>query len=81
MSEKVYLGRSESKDTQYGKMHKVSFGPKDFDKMQLMKNEKGWLNCLIKESRDGNLYLEVDTWEPKDKEVSKQSIDDTDVPF
>tara|TARA_R110002096_G_scaffold306639_1_gene501268 strand:- start:871 stop:1119 length:249 start_codon:yes stop_codon:yes gene_type:complete len=79
--EKIYLGKSESKETEYGKMHKVSFGPQDFEKMEKFKNQKGWLNCNIKESREGNLYLEIDTWKPKPQMSKGQVNKESDVPF
>jgi len=79
-NEKIYLGKTETKETKYGKMHRISFGPQDFEKMAKLKNSKGWLNCNIKESQEGGMYIQVDTWKPKEKAVSAPTSDD-DMPF
>jgi hypothetical protein len=59
----------------------------------LRNNEKnGWVNLDIKYGRSGNAYLELDTYEPKNKDVektapavsSKPSVDEDDeedLPF
>jgi hypothetical protein len=76
---KVYLGKTETKETEYGKLHKVSFGPKDFEKLNQYKNDSGWVNCLIKESKEGSLYLEIDTFKPKPK--TAEAEESYDSPF
>lgn len=49
-------------------------------------NEKGYINIVGKESKDGKRYLSVDTWKPDKKEDSKSvtpsaDIKPEDVPF
>ena len=39
-----------------------------------MKN--GWVNMAIKKSKAGNYYMELDTWEPKQKEQETVKEDD-----
>lgn len=40
----------------------------------LRKNAKnGWVNCNLKTSRDGKIYVELDTWEPSSAGRSGQS--------
>ena len=39
-----------------------------------MKN--GWVNMGIKKSKAGNYYMELDTWEPKQKEQEPVKEDD-----
>tara|TARA_R110002020_G_scaffold31694_7_gene98449 strand:+ start:3108 stop:3362 length:255 start_codon:yes stop_codon:yes gene_type:complete len=39
-----------------------------------MKN--GWVNMGIKKSKAGNYYMELDTWEPKQKEQETVKEDD-----
>jgi len=42
----------------------ISFKVDEFIK-SLKENEKnGWVNANLKTSRDGKLYIELDTWEP-----------------
>lgn len=59
----------------------------------LRNNEKnGWVNLDIKYGRSGNAYLELDTYEPKNKDVEKtapavkstpqvEDEDEEDLPF
>ena len=59
----------------------------------LRNNEKnGWVNLDIKYGRSGNAYLELDTYEPKNKDVEKsapavkptpqvEEEDDEELPF
>lgn len=44
---------------------------------------KGYVNLQVKRSRDGKMYLEVDTWEPKaeGRRTESQRSNDDDVPF
>jgi len=55
----------------------------------MRKHEKnGWVNLQVKQARTGNYYVELDTFEPKEKSSGKQgqasqpSADtDDDLPF
>lgn len=75
--EKKYIGRSRSLETKYGKMHKVGISRSDFDKYA--KND--WLNVLIKFSKEGNAYLELDEYQPKKGESDSWNKNPNDVPF
>ena len=44
-------------------------------------NSKGYVRMSIKESKNGRLYVELDTWEPKmPSETMKDDFED-DIPF
>ena len=63
---------------------KARFSVKVKDFYEFMKaNEKnGWLNIDIKESKDGKMYAELDTWEPDSgHQPDNPPITDEDVPF
>lgn len=36
--------------------------------LEKYKNEKGWLNCDLKKSKEGKLYLELNQFKPKTSE-------------
>lgn len=38
-------------------------------------NEKGYVKIAIKRSKQGKVYAELDTWEPKKKETSGNETD------
>ncbi len=55
--------------------------------MNLHKNEKGWLTVILKKSKGGKMYFELDTWKPT---VSKtetlensdgRAINPDEIPF
>lgn len=58
-TQKIYVGRVETKEGQYGELISVAFGPQDFDKLEAAKNAKGWVNLNWKQSKEGGYYLEV----------------------
>lgn len=68
MSSKIFIGRVDSKQMQGGngpwEKITIAFGPKDFEALQMHKNEKGWVNLLFKESAQGKKYIELDTYVP-----------------
>jgi hypothetical protein len=59
MSDKVYVGRVETKEGKYGELVSVSLGPQDFEKLEAAKNERGWVNLNWKQAKDGGYYMEV----------------------
>jgi len=81
MSDKVYVGRTEEKETTFGTITKLSFGPQDFEKLEQYKNASGWVNMEIKTSKDGGLYVEIDTWKPTPKTAANQSSQVSDEPL
>ena len=36
--------------------------------------KNGWVNLDLKKSKGGKYYYELDTWEPKEKEKSEESV-------
>jgi predicted dithiol-disulfide oxidoreductase (DUF899 family) len=59
MSDKIYVGRVETKEGKYGELISVSLGPQDFEKLEAAKNQRGWVNLNWKQSKDGGYYMEV----------------------
>jgi hypothetical protein len=43
---------------------KISLNTADLDKIKENMNEKGWINIVMKEGKNGNPYLQVDNWKP-----------------
>ena len=69
MSDKIFIGRVDVKQMNgvNGSFEKISIslGPQDFEKLQSLRNGKGWVNLLFKESGStGKKYLEVDQYVP-----------------
>ena len=60
-TQKIYVGRVEVKEGQYGELISVAFGPQDFEKLEAAKNERGWVNLNWKQSKEGGYYMEVYT--------------------
>jgi len=63
MSDRIFIGRIEKKQTQYGVLTKIGINQADIEKLQSNLSEKGWVNLVIKE-KDGKSWMEVDTWKP-----------------
>jgi hypothetical protein len=64
MSDKIFIGKAEKKQTQYGEITKVGLTTADLDKLRDNLSEKGWVNFVIKEGKNGNPYLQIDNWKP-----------------
>lgn len=73
--DKVFVGNIKTKETKFGQIEVVGINKADIQTMAKHMNEKGWVNLLIKTSKDGKRYLEVDTWKP-----SAEIVKD-DMPF
>lgn len=63
MADRIFIGRVEKKQTQYGILTKISMNTTDIEKLQSNLSEKGWINLVMKE-KDGKSWIEVDTWKP-----------------
>ena len=69
-SKEDYLGKCNTITTAFGTMRKISFGPKDLQKLNDFATEnKGWVNVLVKMKKSHNagesdFYVELDTWKP-----------------
>jgi hypothetical protein len=46
-------------------------------------DEKGWVNMDLKESQGGKLYIELDTFKPKNQvaTTTQEDINPADIPF
>jgi hypothetical protein len=47
---------------------KIGVSKEDFDKYQ----KNGWVNAVLKKSKKGKYYLELDEWTPEKKEASHE---------
>ena len=53
----------------------------------LRSRDEEWINIDVKESKNGKMYCELNTWKPEDKkesavkEVKKDTFVDNDIPF
>lgn len=63
MADRIFIGRVEKKQTQYGILTKISMNTTDIEKLQSNLSERGWINLVMKE-KDGKSWIEVDTWKP-----------------
>lgn len=70
--EKVFLGKVKSVETQFGDILKISFGEEDLKKLYKHKNVAGWSNWEIKKSKSGTMYMELDTWVSKERNVEEK---------
>lgn len=73
MEKQKFIGRVKTIQTKYGDMIKISLGPKDLEQVK-----NGWINMILKKSKEGSYYLVEDTYEKKDSDSPKKNID---LPF
>lgn len=64
-NKRKYVGRVETKNTQYGDIIKMGLGPNDFEIINSSKSAKGWVTIDIKAKKDGGYYAEIASFEPK----------------
>lgn len=58
----------------------ISIKVEDFVSFLNDNEKKGWVNLEMKMSKAGNLYCELDTWEPSKKEEAEpQAKEEEDV--
>ena len=68
MSEKTatFIGKTKVVKTKFGEIVKIAFGPRDFEALDGLKNESGWVNLELMSKRDGEKYLKVqEQYQPK----------------
>lgn len=70
MSDKIFVGKGEKKQTQYGELRKFGFTEKDLATMKEHLSEKGWVNVVIKDGKNGQPYAQIDTWKPSGASTS-----------
>lgn len=49
---------------------KISFKVDEFTQYLKEHQDNNWVNLILKQSKSGNMYFELDTWKP-DKKVEK----------
>jgi hypothetical protein len=87
MSDKIYIGKVEVKETQFGEIIKIGFSPEDREKMKQYANGTGWINISILNSKKGGKYAVVDTYNATAKPVAPapvqkdDEIDLSELPF
>lgn len=64
MSDKIFVGKGEKKQTRYGDLIKFGFTEKDLATLKEHLSDKGWVNVVIKEGKNGQPYAQIDTWKP-----------------
>lgn len=62
---------------------RLSFKVEEFTKWMKENSKNGWVNIDIQESKQGNLYSKLNTFEPKKDipQAIQQDESDTDLPF
>lgn len=86
-SEKIYVDGLfvDQKETSFGKIDKISVQAGKFIAfINQHKNEKGYVNIDLLESRKGGKYAVLNTFQPKpssEKVDITDSGDDSDLPF
>lgn len=73
MEKQKFIGRVKTIPTKYGDLIKISLGPKDLENVK-----NGWINMILKKSKEGQYYLVEDVYEKKSPEIDKKKID---LPF
>jgi hypothetical protein len=87
MAEKIFIGKVEIKETQWGEIIKIAFNPEDKKKLEQYSNNSGWTNISILSSKNGGKYATIDTYSPStDKPKPKQvmqgkELDLETIPF
>lgn len=52
---------------------RISFKVKDvIEYLQANENERGYVNVNVKISRNGDTYLELDTWQPNQQKIKQE---------
>ena len=87
MAEKIFIGKVEIKETQWGEIIKIAFNPEDKKKLDQYSNNSGWTNISILSSKSGGKYATIDTYrpgtdKPKPKQVMQsEELDVETIPF
>jgi hypothetical protein len=86
MADKIFIGKVEVKETQFGEIIKIGFSPEDREKMKQYANSMGWINISILNRKQGGKYAVVDVYNAPKPVAPKpvQENDDLDlsvIPF
>ena len=81
-NDKVFVGMTRYKEFDWGKVTELGFTETDLDTMKSYLNERGFVNLVIKESRGGKPYTEINTYGlDVKKEAPVARPKDDDLPF
>ncbi len=76
-NEKVYVGRVETKENKFGDIEtRIGLTSENLQVLSDHLSEKGWVNLILKTTKEGKPYLQVDTWKPAGATVAQE-----DLPF
>jgi hypothetical protein len=80
MADKIFIGKVEVKETQFGEIIKIGFSPEDRKKMKQYVNSMGWINISILNSKKGGKYAVVDVYNATAKPVAPKPVqEDNDL--
>lgn len=74
MTEKIFIGKVQVKDTKYGQIIKVGFSEKDLETLAEHKNERGWVNISILTSQYGDKYAIIDTYQQAKPQAKPKTV-------
>lgn len=64
-NETAFIGKIKQVQTKYGEIVKIALGPKDFQALEKLKNDSGWVNLQMLTKRDGGKYIKAqEEWKP-----------------
>lgn len=78
MADKIFIGKVEVKETQFGEIIKIGFSPEDREKMKQYANGMGWINISILNRKQGGKYAVVDTYNATAKPVAPAHVQEDD---
>jgi hypothetical protein len=86
MADKIFIGKVEVKETQFGEIIKIGFSPEDREKMKQYANSMGWINISILNSKKGGKYAVVDVYNTPTKPITpilvqEDDLDLKEIPF
>lgn len=85
MADKIFIGKVEVKETQFGEIIKIGFSPEDREKMKQYVNSMGWINISILNKKQGGKYAVIDVYNaPKPvtpAPVQEDDLDLKEIPF
>ena len=78
--EKIYVGRVQTRENKFGEVEtNISFGPQDWEKLGINCTE--WKNLVMKTSKEGKPYLQVNNWKPNAEANTSVAPSEEKLPF
>lgn len=74
MSDKKFFGNAKAIGTKYGQIVKLGFTVTDLQEMLALaqSNARGWTNLALKTGKEGNMYMELDTYDGGQPQAQQQ---------